>query len=139
MSKEYVSPTGKPILGTLEKLTARAEITGINDDGTPEYEGDTEVFWDSQETAELDGKVIFLDEDGYEWTFDQLKPVEESEDEPDAAPKPVIDPAQLADANGGTWGEHHTYIPADWRTEVENGDTRLGYWEWVASKIEAES
>jgi hypothetical protein len=45
---------------------------------------------------------------------------------------------KLADQNGGTWGEHHTYKPADWRLEVEARDTRSGYWDWVQAKIEAE-
>lgn len=45
---------------------------------------------------------------------------------------------QLADENGGVWYDHPTYGAEDWRIEVENHDTRAGYWEWVASKIEQE-
>jgi hypothetical protein len=45
---------------------------------------------------------------------------------------------KLADANGGTWGEHHTYTPADWRLAVENHDTRSSYWGWVLAQIERE-
>lgn len=70
--KNYLSPSGSPIIGTSDTVSCRAEIVGIEDDGTPEYEGDTEVFWDEQETKERDGKILFMDEDGYEWTFDQL-------------------------------------------------------------------
>lgn len=44
---------------------------------------------------------------------------------------------KLAEANGGTWGEHHTYTPADWRLDVANCDTRSGYWDWVLAQIEA--
>ena len=29
------------------------------------------------------------------------------------------------------WGEDKTYPRKDWRYEVANGDTNLGYWEWV--------
>ncbi|TYO65469.1 hypothetical protein FXV83_16165 [Bradyrhizobium hipponense] len=79
--KEYVSPTGSPILGTLEKLTGRAEIMGIDDNGEPVYQGGTEIFYDDQVTATKDGKMIFLDENGAEWTFDQLQPVEAEDDE----------------------------------------------------------
>ncbi len=43
---------------------------------------------------------------------------------------------KLADRYGGVWGEHHTYIPATWRVEVENCDTRLGYWDWVLAQCE---
>lgn len=33
-------------------------------------------------------------------------------------------------------GEHGLYPKNDWRYEVMNDDTLLGYWIWVASKIE---
>jgi hypothetical protein len=48
------------------------------------------------------------------------------------------EPGRLAEARGGVWGEHHTRTPEDWRLEVENHDTRSGYWQWVLSKLEAE-
>ncbi len=32
---------------------------------------------------------------------------------------------------GGVWGQHPDYPVADWQAEIENNDTRLGYWEWV--------
>jgi hypothetical protein len=35
------------------------------------------------------------------------------------------------------WDEHPKYPLEDWKYEVVNEDTRLGYWEWVNSKIEA--
>ncbi|MGJ4953104.1 hypothetical protein [Bradyrhizobium sp. HKCCYLS20291] len=86
MSREYVSPTGSPILGTLEKLTGRAEIMGIEEDGTPLYQGGTEIFYDDQVTARTDdGKMIFLDENGAEWTFDQLKPADDEEEDEDGS------------------------------------------------------
>jgi hypothetical protein len=39
----------------------------------------------------------------------------------------------------GVWGAHPTWPVQDWKTEVENDDTRLGYWDWVASQIELHS
>jgi hypothetical protein len=42
----------------------------------------------------------------------------------------------LAEANGGTWGEHPKFLVADWQHEVENNYTRSGYWEWVANKVD---
>lgn len=36
----------------------------------------------------------------------------------------------------GYWGAHPTWPVEDWQAEVENGDTRHGYWEWVANQIE---
>lgn len=79
MSKSYISPNGSPIIGTSDVVSCRAEILGIEDDGSPEYRGEIEVFWDEQKTLEREGKILFLDEDGCEWTFDQLS-VEEEED-----------------------------------------------------------
>ncbi|MBK6616367.1 hypothetical protein [Ottowia sp.] len=43
----------------------------------------------------------------------------------------------LADQHGGTWGEHPDHPLSDWRYQVENDETRLGYWEWVVSEIDA--
>lgn len=38
----------------------------------------------------------------------------------------------------GVWGEHPAYPVSDWQYEVGNDDTRLGYWPWVAHRIESE-
>lgn len=32
------------------------------------------------------------------------------------------------------WSEHPNYPADDWKYEVANGDTRLGYWPWVAAQ-----
>jgi len=45
-------------------------------------------------------------------------------------------PQELADQHGSIWGAHPKYPVWDWQYEVANGDTRLGYWEWVLSCIE---
>lgn len=39
--------------------------------------------------------------------------------------------AQLI-AEYGYWGEHLEYPLSDWHYAVNNNDTRLGYWDWVA-------
>ena len=66
------APNGDAIVGTLEKLIGTALITDIEDNGTPIFEGETKVDWDSQETVTRNDKIIFVDESGYEWTFDDL-------------------------------------------------------------------
>ena len=38
---------------------------------------------------------------------------------------------KLQDQFGGYWGEHPEYPVVDWLYEVNNGDTRRGYWAWV--------
>lgn len=42
------------------------------------------------------------------------------------------------DSFGGWWGEHPGFPVSDWLYEVANGDTRLGYWEWVKAQLEQE-
>jgi hypothetical protein len=74
--KQYKAPSGSRIIGTLERLLGRAELSGIYDDGTPEYQGRTEIFWEAGGTVTKDGKIVFLDEDGAEWTFDQLEKID---------------------------------------------------------------
>jgi hypothetical protein len=34
------------------------------------------------------------------------------------------------------WEEHPRFPRADWKYEVENGDTSLGYVEWVNNQIQ---
>jgi hypothetical protein len=40
--------------------------------------------------------------------------------------------------NGGYWGDHPNYPSDEWQDEIANGDTRLGYWEWVAKQLDSE-
>lgn len=72
MSQTWYSPKGVQITGTLETIKGRATISGISSEGVPEHAGGTEVFYDESRTVERDGKLVFLDEEGGEWTFDQL-------------------------------------------------------------------
>lgn len=34
------------------------------------------------------------------------------------------------------WSEHPTWTRDDWITDVGNGDTHIGYWEWVDGQID---
>jgi len=43
---------------------------------------------------------------------------------------------ELADKHGGPWGSHPKFPREDWQYEVANGDTPLGYWEWVEAQLE---
>ena len=76
-----ISPEGTRIIGTLERLSGRAEIVpdsfraNPQGDFTFEYEGTTEVFWDGQETEVRDGERVFLDEEGNEFTENTLRPM----------------------------------------------------------------
>src|SRR3954463_16315784 len=43
---------------------------------------------------------------------------------------------QLIAGIDSVWDDHPDYPSEDWKYEVENGDTRCGYWDWVAAKLE---
>lgn len=34
------------------------------------------------------------------------------------------------------WGSDETFPVTDWQEDVSNDDTRLGYWDWVAEKMQ---
>ena len=40
----------------------------------------------------------------------------------------------MADEHKSHWDEDEDYPVEDWQYEVANGDTRLGYWDWVKAK-----
>ena len=72
----FETPTGLAIVGTVEVMEGCAQTIGIEQqpDGTytPVYEGYTEVYWDSQRSKLRHGQLLYIDEDGVEWTADQL-------------------------------------------------------------------
>lgn len=41
---------------------------------------------------------------------------------------------KLANQHGGPWANHPDHPLQDWQYQVTNGDTRMGYWEWVLSE-----
>lgn len=79
---DYTAPNGLPIIGTLETMCGVALIDEIDETGEPVFSGETKIWWDEQKTVERDGKLVFVDEEGGEWIFDQLTKVEEGTDEP---------------------------------------------------------
>lgn len=73
MPKIYKTPTGKTMQGVLQVLSGVALAHGPGEDGEPEYEGETDVWWDEQKDVENEaGQTIWVDEDGDEWPEDQL-------------------------------------------------------------------
>jgi len=72
------APNGSVILGTLERLSGRAEICQdsftLTGKGTVdfEWEGGTEIFYDDQETVKLEGERLFLADDGTEWKESEI-------------------------------------------------------------------
>lgn len=66
---------GDLAIGTVERLSGRAEVIPLGDDGTTEYSGWTEVWWDEQRTAHQnedspespDNLPLVCCEHGHEW------------------------------------------------------------------------
>lgn len=69
--KQLYAPNGELIAGTLETISGRANVSGWSEQGDPIYAGNTEVFWDDQQTVERDGQLVCLTESGDEFPFDQ--------------------------------------------------------------------
>lgn len=67
------APNGSQIIGTLEKLSGRAEIVADTFERLPngdldfDWQGGMEIFYDDQETVVVHGNRVFLAEDGTEW------------------------------------------------------------------------
>ena len=36
--------------------------------------------------------------------------------------------------SGGYWDDDDNYPIEDWQYEVANGNTRIGYWDWVKNQ-----
>ena len=53
-------------------------------------------------------------------------------DEKNLSPMELSDKYDTADG----WGQHPEYREQDWMAKILDGNTRRGYWEWVAAQIE---
>jgi hypothetical protein len=51
----------------------------------------------------------------------------------------VFDIKTVYSHHNGYWGEHPVHPVSDWQRQVADGETRLGYWEWVMATLEAMS
>lgn len=94
-----------------------------------------------------DGKPMVIDqayelvaaEEGFRNQHVLRKALNAAADLDQPATEPTAGAMQQAMAElEARWGhEHGYYARADWRQDVSEGNTRLGYWEWVQHAIEA--
>lgn len=72
---------GETARGTLEKVWARADFGHVDrETGEFEYDGDTEVFWDSQETEKHpEGGDMLTCPNGHEWPATFIPDEEEAQ------------------------------------------------------------
>lgn len=68
-----VSKDGTRITGSKERVYGIAQILDFDAQGDPNYEGGTDIDWDSQETIQRDGEDVFVDEDGDEYLRGECK------------------------------------------------------------------
>ncbi|WP_028492625.1 hypothetical protein [Thioalkalivibrio sp. ALE19] len=73
-----IKGTDTVLVGTKEVLYGVAEVAGINEDGSIEYAGSTEIDWDSQVPVQAEGKKIWVTEDDQEVVLsrDEIETVE---------------------------------------------------------------
>lgn len=85
MDIKAFAPNGQEIVSTLEVLHGTCGVTfERKPDGTVEVDFDgsgTDVDWDSQATVTREGKRVFLDESGNEWTEDQITYRDDADEE----------------------------------------------------------
>lgn len=47
---------------------------------------------------------------------------------------PLVMPVMEWKEKHGYWSEHPLHPLEDWRSEVINHNTKLGYWQWAAAR-----
>ncbi|WP_426990888.1 hypothetical protein ACKI2N_032600 [Cupriavidus sp. 30B13] len=64
MKQVYVKGTDLRIVGTLEQIPGCAFVNGFDSCGQPVYSGDTEVWWNGQQTETEPGnnRPIYVDQ-----------------------------------------------------------------------------
>jgi hypothetical protein len=84
-----VGPKGQAIIGTLEVVKGAAlgaVYRGAKGNVQIDYEGETEIWWDEQETVARPGpkgvsEVVYVTQDGYEFLASELRPASDFPDE----------------------------------------------------------
>jgi hypothetical protein len=93
--KQLQTPHGDLIVGILECVPGNALVSGFEDDLTPDYEGETKMFWEGQISIidnRVDGsfianytndpkKRIYLDDEGNEWVLSDLTVIDDDNED----------------------------------------------------------
>lgn len=120
----------------------RVTVACINAQGSPElYVTEVEVTEDQYALGEhYDLAEANAEAEGYEGRFGVMISFDSSEQ---ATLRQALGPtpaeALIAECGGDVWGEHERYPRAEWKHEVADDSTHLGYWDWVVGQIDQES
>jgi hypothetical protein len=81
---KLIAPTGSEIIGLLTVVPGMVQLVGVTrpafGDLVVDTGDETELNWDEQQQVEVNGKAVFVDEDGLYWCADQLIPEPDEED-----------------------------------------------------------
>jgi hypothetical protein len=56
----------------------------------------------------------------------------------DSSTKPLSPDDLIQQCGGDVWASHPDVSREDWKYEVANGNTNLGYWEFVCHTLESQ-
>lgn len=139
MTTRYTAyaPDGARIIGTLETIQAcaRTELYTLeNGIFQPDEEQDTEtqVYWDSRVTEVRGDQRVFLDQLSREWLESEVTFMPEN---PQPEPEPPLSADQLR-SRYAMEGEHPVHTINNWQSLVADHCTILGYWDWVAFRLQ---
>ena len=88
--KQYICPHGERIVGSSDTVSVTASIEDFNDDGTPNFEGGSEVWWDTQTSTKRDGKILYQCDGGEDHTLDECELKDENDLDNDQLPQLTI-------------------------------------------------
>jgi hypothetical protein len=74
-----ISKDDTRITGSFERIYGVASIADFDADGEPNWEGGTDVDWDSQVTVTRNGERVWVDEDGDEYLDSETRLMTEEE------------------------------------------------------------
>lgn len=71
---QVFSPTGAPIVGTLERVfgVAYCNFEAAETGFTATHVGETNLYWDGQQGVTRNGQAVFVDKNGDEWLEREL-------------------------------------------------------------------
>ena len=68
---KLIAPTGSEIIGLLTVVPGMVQLVGVTrpafGDLVVDTGDETELNWDEQQQVEVNGKAVFVDEDGLYW------------------------------------------------------------------------
>lgn len=71
--KKPFTKDGIELCGTLETLSGVALVHSVEEDGAINYSGQTDIWWDGQQTVERNGQRVWVDDEGEEYLESEIE------------------------------------------------------------------